>query len=71
MIPESIDSESYAWDERKHLDQLEDERLIAVPDHVMVSEILQRKYLADLRLKDKWKKQNNSLKRKLRFKRPK
>jgi hypothetical protein len=55
---------------KPHLDRIDDQRLAEVSDEAMVSEMVQRRYLADLRLKDKWKKQNNGKKRKLRFQRP-
>ncbi len=55
---------------RTHLEKLDDQRLAAVSDDQMVSEMVQRRYLADLRLKDKWNKQNKGKKRKLRFHRP-
>ena len=55
---------------RTHLDRIDDQRLADVPDETMVSEFVQRHYLADLHLKDKWKNENKGKKRKLRFLRP-
>lgn len=60
---------SEKWDERKHLESIDDLRLSCVPDEELVSIMVQRKYLADLRLQDKWKKEKKKFHRPLRFKR--
>lgn len=43
-------------------DRLEDQRLAQMPDGQMVAELVQRKYLADLRDTAAWKKKNKPFK---------
>lgn len=70
MTNESTESESSApRDLTKRLEDLDDQRLAAMPDDDMVSIMVQRRYFADLRLTDKWKKQNKLRFRQLRFQR--
>lgn len=49
------------------LEALDDQRLAAMPDDQMVSIMVQRRYFADLKLKEQWKKKEQPKKRKLRF----
>lgn len=44
------------------LETLDDQRLAAMPDGAMVAEMVQRKYLADLRENAAWQKKNKPFK---------
>ena len=67
-MSELKESANSGLDLTKRLTDIDDQRLVAIPDEVMVSEMVQRRYLADLRLKDKWNKKPKTIRR-LRFKR--
>lgn len=47
---------------KAHLEALDEQRLAQLPDGIMVAEMMQRKYLADLREKAQWKKKNKPFK---------
>jgi hypothetical protein len=68
--PESASSGTATeLDLKQHLEQLDEMRLADMPDSEMVATIHQRRYMADLRLRDSWKTKTRTFKRKLKFQR--
>jgi hypothetical protein len=55
----------------KRLADLDEERLTGLPDAELVATMNQRRYFADLKQQDEWKRQKNKNRKKLRFRRPK
>jgi hypothetical protein len=53
----------------KRLKNLERQRLAQLPDNDLVAVINQRRYFADLRAEEKWKKDHQPKRKKLRFQR--
>lgn len=62
MINESPESAVLDLNLKAHLDALDTQRMAAMPDGQMVAEMMQRKYLADIREQAAWKKKNKPFK---------
>lgn len=62
MTSESPESATSRLDLKARLDVLDEQRLAQLPDGLMVAEVNQRRYLADLREKAQWKKKNQPFK---------
>jgi hypothetical protein len=56
---------------KQRLKDLDHQRLAQLPDHDLVAIINQRRYYADLKAEDEWKKKHTSKRKKLRFQRNK
>lgn len=54
---------------KARLKELDRKRLAQLPDHELVATINQRRYFADLKAEDEWKKKHTPKRKKLRFKR--
>jgi hypothetical protein len=54
---------------KKRLKDLDRQRLAQLPDQNMVAVINQRRYFADLKAEEEWKKKQAGKRRKLKFKR--
>ena len=59
-----------AIDLTKRLADLDEQRLAQLPDGELVATMNQRRYLADLKQQDEWKRRKQAQSRKRRFKRP-
>ena len=49
------------------LESLDEQRLAQLPDHDLVAVINQRRYFADLKAEEKWKKDHAPKRKRLRF----
>ena len=54
----------------KRLTDLDEQRLAGLSDGELVATINQRRYFADLKLQDEWKRRKQKQRKPLRFKRP-
>jgi hypothetical protein len=64
-VPETHVAETI--DVKKRLKDLDRQRLAQLPDHDLVATINQRRYFADLKAEEKWKKDHKPQRKKLRF----